>query len=431
MLYTQRKFKDGKVVAYMNKNGSVMRYKLCKIEKKWLTPTLRVKQNYPFSNPDVLNKKMDDLETLVDNTIGELLYDNPKLYITCGVVDDAIMKKQKKEEEQKEYNNNKLLSIDFKLWNMRKKEEFIKNDRRKGLNRDIPPSIKDYISACNAIEDYEYDNNCCLRLDDVNNSFLDNFKDFLAAKHISTKEHKYKCQGGMVNKTINKRLECISAFIRSNYGDVEKAKLVFSARLKSNNNKTIVRLTKDEIESLYSKELSNKNYNCVRDYYVFLCLTGLRFGDFISINKNNFAFGKEGDVTLSLKTQKTGYLVELPLTKQAKEIAERYNYKFDHYTNQAFNRTVKELFKNEGLFEDEIVTHRDVLYEDRQPVKKKRREELSAHSARRTFISILIENGVEPIQVMHLVGHTRLSTLQIYIDMYGPKSKNRLSALEF
>jgi site-specific recombinase XerD len=72
-----------------------------------------------------------------------------------------------------------------------------------------------------------------------------------------------------------------------------------------------------------------------------------------------------------------------------------------------------------------------VLYEDRQPVKKKRREELSAHSARRTFISILIENGVEPIQVMHLVGHTRLSTLQIYIDMYGPKSKNRLSALEF
>ena len=36
------------------------------------------------------------------------------------------MKKQKKEEEQKEYNNNKLLSIDFKLWNMRKKEEFIK-----------------------------------------------------------------------------------------------------------------------------------------------------------------------------------------------------------------------------------------------------------------------------------------------------------------
>ena len=431
MKHIQRKYREGKVVAYMNKNGSVMRYKLCKIEKKWLTTTLRVKPNYPFSNPDVLNKKMDDLETLVDNTIGDLLYDNPKLYITCGVINDAIVKKQRKEEEQQEENNNKLLSIDFKLWNMRKKEEFIKNDRRKGLYRDNPPSIKDYISACNAIEDYEYDNNCCLRLEDIDNNFLDNFKDFLAAKHISTKEHKYQCKGGMVNKTINKRLECISAFIRSNYGDMEKAKLVFSARLKISNNKTIVRLTKEEIESLYNKELSNNKYNCVRDYFVFLCLTGLRFADFISINKNNFAFGKDGDVTLSLKTQKTGYLVELRLTKQAKEIAERYNYKFDHYTNQAFNKKVKELFKNEGLFEDEIVTHRDVLYEDPQPVKKKRREELCAHSARRTFISILIENGVEPIQVMHLVGHTRLSTLQIYIDMYGPKSKNRLSALEF
>ena len=52
MQYIQRKYKDGKVVAYMNKNGSVMRYKLCKIEKKWLTPTLRVKSNYPVRDAD-------------------------------------------------------------------------------------------------------------------------------------------------------------------------------------------------------------------------------------------------------------------------------------------------------------------------------------------------------------------------------------------
>lgn len=432
MQYIQRKYKDGKVVAYMNKNGSVMRYKLCKIEKKWLTPTLRVKSNYPVRNAEKLNEEMDRLEELIDNTVAELLYDNPKSYITCGVVDEAITNRQIKQEEQKEVSDNMLLSFDFKLWNMRKKEELIRADIEKGLNRKMPPTMKDYISACNAIEDYEYDTNCCLRLQDVDDDFLECFKEFLASEHTDTENHKYKCKGGMVNRTINKRLECLSAFIRSYYRDVNKAQLVFSARLSSSDrNRTIVRINKEEIEMLYNKELSNPNYNRIRDYYVFLCLTGIRFGDLISIDKNNFAYGKEGEVTFSLYSQKTNIKVEFKLTKQAKEIAERYNYKFDSYTNQAFNRALKELFKNEGLFEDELTVYREILHQKPQPVKVRRWEKLTAHSARRTFISVLIEEGVEPIQVMYLVGHTKLSTLQIYIDKFSPATKDKISVLEF
>ena len=433
MVYVQRKYKDGKVVAYMNKNGSVLRYKLCKIEKRWVTKgTWRVKPNYPFRNPDVLNKEIDELEAMIDNTIAELLYYNPKLYITCGVINEAIEKKQEIEETLQKTNDDMLLLSDFKLWNMRKKEELIKLDIEKGLSRKMPPTMKDYISACNAIADYEYDNNCCLRLEDIDDDFLENFKEFLAAEHINTEEHEYKCRGGMVNRTIDKRLECLSAFIRSNYDDIKKAQLVFSARFGSNDrNRTIVRINKEEIEMLYTKTLKNPNYNRIRDYYVFLCLTGIRFGDFVSINENNFAIKKDGTVTFSLFTQKTRIKIEFPLAKQAKEIAERYNYRFDYYTNQAFNRTLKELFKNEGLFDDDVIVYRETLNHKPQPIKIKRWEKLTAHSGRRSFISILIESGAEPIQVMNLVGHTRLSTLQIYIDKFSPKTKNVISLLEF
>ena len=60
-----------------------------------------------------------------------------------------------------------------------------------------------------------------------------------------------------------------------------------------------------------------------------------------------------------------------------------------------------------------------------------RREKITAHTARRTFISMMIENGVQPIHVMHMVGHTKMSTLQIYIDRFSPKAENEISVLEF
>lgn len=430
--YVQRKYREGKVVAYMRKNGSVLRYKLYKIEKKWLTTTLQVRADYPLRNATELNREIDDLEELVDNTIAELLYKNPKLYITCAIIDKAIAERERRAKEKAEENDKQLLLFDFKLFNRRKKEALIKKDVERGLSRKTPPTIKDYISACNAIEDYEFDNRRTLRLQDIDDDFLDDFKDFLVEEHISTEEHQYKCRGGMVNKTINKRLECLSAFIRSYYGDVEKAQYILNSRISQNDrNKEVIRLYKDELIDLYNCELKDKSRSKVRDYFVFLCLTGLRFGDFISLNKDNFVMGRDGLVTLSLYTQKTNIRIEVKLTRQAKEIAERYNYKFDGYTNQAFNRAIKELFKDEELFEDEIVTYREVLNKKPHPIKTPRREKVTAHTARRTFISMMIESGVQPIHVMHMVGHTKLSTLQIYIDKFSPTAENAIKVLEF
>lgn len=430
--YVQRKYREGKVVAYMYKNGSVVRYKLLKIEKKWLTTTLQVKADYPLRSADELNKEMDVLEELVDKTITELLHDNPKMYITCAIIDKAIADKEKRAKEKAEESDKQLLLYDFKLFNKRKKEALIKKDIERGLNRKTPPTIKDYISACNAIEDFEYDFNCTLRLNDIDEDFLDDFKDFLAEEHKDTKEHTYKCKGGMVNKTINKRLECLSAFVRSFYKDIEKAQFIFESRiLRNDRNKEIIRLNKEEIKELYNRELKDNSKNMIRDNFVFLCLTGLRFGDFVSISKANFVMGKDGLVTLSLYTQKTNIRVEVKLTKQAKEIAERYDYKFDGYTNQAFNRAIKDLLKEEELFEDEIVTYREVLNQKPLPIKMLRREKITAHTARRTFISMMIENGVQPIHVMNMVGHTKMSTLQIYIDRFSPKAENAINVLEF
>lgn len=424
--YIQRKYKDGKLVAYMHKNGSVLRYKLCKIEKKWLTPTRQIKSEYPYRDPIEFNKEINELEERVDNAITALLYKDPSLYITANIIDEALSE-PKIEEEAKG-----LLLLDFQLFNKRKKEELIQRDLEKGINRKIPPTIKDYVSACNAIDDYEYTFNSVLTLDDIDEEFLDEFKLFLAEPHTSTEEHKYKCRGGMVNKTINKRLECLTTFVRSFYHDEEKAKLIWQSRIYQNvRNDIIIRLQKDEVKELYNRVLKKSIYNKTRDYFVFLCLTGLRPADFFSLSSNNFSKDVKGDYILNLYTQKTNIKIEIKLTKQAAEIAERYDFQFNDNEPQTFNRKLKEMLKDEELYEDEVVIFRNVLKQKSEPIKKLRRELISAYTGRRTFISNLIEAGVPPIQVMNMTGHTKLSTLQIYIDKFSPSAKEAIKVLEF
>ena len=85
--FVKRMYYQGKVVAYLKKNGSVLRYKLCSIEERYLTSLNRVKPLYPLANADKLNKEIDDLEEKIDKAVEKILYDNPKAKITNSVID--------------------------------------------------------------------------------------------------------------------------------------------------------------------------------------------------------------------------------------------------------------------------------------------------------------------------------------------------------
>jgi hypothetical protein len=50
----KRMYYQGKVVAYLKKNNSILRYKLAMIEEKYLTTKYRVKPGYPFEDSELL-----------------------------------------------------------------------------------------------------------------------------------------------------------------------------------------------------------------------------------------------------------------------------------------------------------------------------------------------------------------------------------------
>ena len=155
----------------------------------------------------------------------------------------------------------------------------------------------------------------------------------------------------------------------------------------------------------------------------------MRFSDLVKIKKTNFTQRKDLHI-LCLCTQKTIKRAEIPLTSKAYDLAMKYEFRFDYYTNQAFNRQLKDLLERYHKFEDEIVEYRQVKERVMQTVMM-RREKISAHTGRRTFISILVEMGTSISRIMAMTGHTKESTLKIYVDKFSPHLREAISPLEF
>ncbi|AVR45970.1 integrase [Christiangramia fulva] len=170
----------------------------------------------------------------------------------------------------------------------------------------------------------------------------------------------------------------------------------------------MVYLSKTELEKIKEHELENPTLRLNRDIFIFACYTGLAYADVKSLHKNNLQIGIDGRKWIYTRRSKTNTPVRIPLLKPAEEIINRYQ---DHpkaetrnsllpiYSNQKTNQYLKEVAK-----------------------KVKIRKKLSFHTARHTFATtVTLANGVPIETVSKLLGHTKLSTTQIYARVIDSK----------
>ena len=426
--YLTRKWYSGRLVGYCKKNGGIVRYKLAKVEKNALTTNKRIKSTYTKCDPKFLNKEIDDLEIKVDNAVKALLYENPYL-----ILSNSEVNKYFQAQEIKEMSKIDIFTHEFKEYIKKKAEQKHIEDVERGLDRKQHPTIKDYYSALHSVEDFELYSGVSFALEDISTTLIEQYIDFMQIDHSELEDAesgiKYVTEGGLVNKTLNKRLQCISTFIRDYYNNNEKAKIVSKCHLEENLNKEIIRLTKEELETLAELSLEDKDEERLRDYFVFLCLTGLRFADFFKLTKDNIV--KSGTLSkIEIYTQKTIKYASIPLTTRAKSILDKYDADFSYFCNQVFNRKLKEMFKKYGLFENLQIKHR-VIGKTVQSNNVPKRDLIASHTGRRTFISILVENGISIERIMGMTGHTSERKLKVYIDRFSTQSQEDIAPLNF
>lgn len=176
-------------------------------------------------------------------------------------------------------------------------------------------------------------------------------------------------------------------------------------------------LTKDELQRIENKEFHIVRLQVVQDLSIFSCYTGLAYIDVYNLTPGNLVKGQDGNLWIMTSRQKTNTAVKVPLLPKALEIIDKYKGHpqaiaegklLPTLTNQKLNSYLKE-----------IADMCDIL------------KPLTFHIARHTFATtITLTNGVPIESVSKMLGHTKLSTTQVYTKVVESKLSDDMALLK-
>ncbi|MEI6348154.1 MAG: tyrosine-type recombinase/integrase [Bacteroidota bacterium] len=295
-----------------------------------------------------------------------------------------------------------------------------------------PSSLKDYKSTLNSLLLYQHiKSKKKLTLENINSAdFLKKFEKFLSEKQTD-KDGKslenFKTVGGLNVNTVKKRISTTTTFLRYCHKSKEidfsisPGVDMFKTQLKKFR-PTLTIITKEEQQQLLALNLQGDEEK-LRDILIFLCLTGLRYSDLLTLHKDFIRGGY-----IIKEAQKTGIQFKIPLTKKATELIKKYNCNFNIFSTQQFNLNIKELLKEHNIC-TEIINIKNKVYSTTVYTQKVKYKEIGTHTGRRSFVANCIINGFPIPEIMGFTGHSQLSSFQCYVDQFQV-SKNELEKIQ-
>lgn len=185
---------------------------------------------------------------------------------------------------------------------------------------------------------------------------------------------------------------------------------------------TEIALNIDQVTEIYKLDLSkNKRLEQVRDLFIIGCTTGQRFSNYSNFSRKDIV----DDMILVPDCKNPEKLLSIPLMKVTREILEKYDYHLPSISNQKFNVYIKEVFEDAKFDMNTKLIRRygKEIKENNIPFHKR----VSSHTARRSFITIMLNNGVPAKIIMSITGHTSLPVFTAY---YKPDDKARIESME-
>lgn len=175
-------------------------------------------------------------------------------------------------------------------------------------------------------------------------------------------------------------------------------------------------LTEYELAKIEKKEFSIVRLQYIRDLFVFSCYTGLAYIDAMKLTLGNITVGIDGENWISTSRQKTDESVRIPILSKAWEMIEKYKTHprslqkgtiFPFISNQKLNSYLKEIADLCGI-----------------------EKNLTFHLARHTFATtVTLTNGVPIETVSKMLGHSKISTTQIYAKVIERKVSEDMQTL--
>ncbi|WP_157208232.1 site-specific integrase [Mariniflexile maritimum] len=176
-------------------------------------------------------------------------------------------------------------------------------------------------------------------------------------------------------------------------------------------------LTSEELQSIENKVFTIQRLQLIKDLFVFSCYTGLSYGDVMNLTTDNICKGIDGKQWIYSQREKTSVPVKIPLLSKALDIIKKYETYPNAINKQRLFPTISNQKLNSYLKEIADVCR----------IQKN----LTFHIARHTFATtVMLSNGVPIETVSKLLGHTKLTTTQIYAKVVETKISEDIQNLQ-
>lgn len=360
----------------------------------WSFKEQRAKETKKFPEYPEFNSRLTNIESTVKNVFRTLLNDGVE-------ITTKLLKKELDIQLQRATKTKKVTFFEFI-------EDFIieqKNIKKNG-------TIQSYKTALQCLKKYCQEKNSTLDFDDINLTFYNSYLNFMneTKKYAqNTIADQIKTLKTFMNEAtergINKNLEFRNKKFKKVSHEVDK-----------------IYLNTEEVKAIYNLDLSTRpDLDQIRDLFILGCCTGLRFSDFTQIKKENIIDGNK----IKIRTLKTDETVVIPIHSFAKEILKKYDGCIDRPPhNKELNdgiKTVAELAKIKEVVEYSINKGGKI-----EKMNTEKFNQVSSHTARRSFATNLYLADVPSITIMKITGHKSEKSFLKYIRMSQEENANKL-----
>ncbi|KPE52535.1 site-specific integrase [Chryseobacterium indologenes] len=165
-------------------------------------------------------------------------------------------------------------------------------------------------------------------------------------------------------------------------------------------------ILKEDVEKLMLSKAPHPRYEVVKDLFIFSCFTGLAYSDIKKLKRNNIQSFFDGHQWIISRRKKSDVASNVRLMEIPKRIIEKYQgttrneFIFPVPTNATCNNHVTKLIENAEIISEQKVTF---------------------HTARHTFGTMFLTEGVPLESLSKMMGHKNISTTQIYAKITSQK----------
>lgn len=261
-----------------------------------------------------------------------------------------------------------------------------------------------YEQALNTLIDFGRHSRTQIQFENITMDFRNKFVKYLQANM------------GYADSTIYRKLKFVKTVLiySINNGYINKIPMNLDNFLTKDKPGTHIALSEYELSEIEDLDLTdNPKLDKVRDRFLIGCYTGLRFSDFIRLNKNHI----QDDEYIIIRMKKTDDNITIPITDNVRQIFEKYEYNLPAPISEVkFNEYLKQVTaKCKSLLRLQEATQ--YIGGKEKKVNTPRYKLVSTHTARRTFVTLNHAKGIDLETLTIATGHTTVKALKTYVKL--------------